>query len=157
MNKEFTTLQRSGTWELVPSQPSMNVLPNKWIFRIKKKADGSIERFKARLVANGFHQQEGVDFSETFSPVVKHSTIRLVLALAVSNKWHVRQLDVHNAFLHGFLTDEVYMQQPTGFVDPNYPHHVCKLRRSLYGLKQAPRAWFQCFADYLEKLGFQES
>lgn len=135
----------------------MNVLPNKWIFKIKKKADGSIERYKAKLLANGFHQQEGIDFSETFSPVVKHSTIRLVLALAVSHSWHFGQLDVHNVFLHGYLSEDVYMRQLVGFTDPQYPHHVCKLRRSLYGLKQAPRAWFRCFADYLESLGFQES
>jgi hypothetical protein len=88
---------------------------------------------------------------------VKHSTIRLVLALAVSHGYLVHQLDVHNAFLHGFLREDVYMRQPVGFTDPQYPHHVYKLRRSLYHLKQAPRAWFQCFADYLESLGFQES
>ncbi|KAM5580161.1 hypothetical protein ABKV19_009748 [Rosa sericea] len=157
MFEEYAALQKSGTWDLVSYKPSMNVLPNKWIFKIKKRADGSIERYKARLVANGFHQQEGIDFSETFSSVVKHSTIRLVLALAVSHSWHVRQLDVHNAFLHGYITEDVYMRQPSGFVDPTYPNHVCKLKRSLYGLKQAPRAWFQCFADYIEDLGFKES
>ena len=157
MVTEFNALQRSGTWNLVPYKPHMNLLPNKWVYKIKRHANGSIDQYKARLVANGFHQQHGVDYGETFSPVVKHSTIRLVLSLAVSNRWPVRQLDVQNAFLHGYLAEEVYMRQPVGFVDSQYPHHVCKLQRSLYGLKQAPRAWFQRFSDFLLHLGFQES
>jgi histone deacetylase 1/2 len=157
MGTEFNALQKSGTWTLVPSQPHMNVLPCKWVFKIKRKADGSVERYKARLVANGFHQQEGVDFSETFSPVIKHTTIRLVIALAVHHHWPMRQLDVQNAFLNGYLHEEVYMRQPPGFIDPQLPNHVCKLVRSLYGLKQAPRAWFQRFSDYLLELGFEES
>ena len=103
MAQEFSALQRCGTWTLVPYHHAMNLLPNKWVFKIKRRADGSIERHKARLVANGFHQQSGIDYTETFSPVVKHITIRLVLSLAVSKKWHVRQLDVQNAFLHGYL------------------------------------------------------
>ncbi|KAM2487453.1 hypothetical protein ACFX1W_039383 [Malus domestica] len=94
MAQEFNALQRCGTWTLVPYHHAMNLLPNKWVFKIKRRADGSIDQHKARLVANGFHQQFGIDYMETFSPVVKHSTIRLVLSLAVSNKWHVRQLDV---------------------------------------------------------------
>ena len=157
MAQEFSALQRCGTWTLVPYHRAMNLLPNKWVFKIKRRADGSIERHKARLVANGFHQQSGIDYTETFSPVVKHSTIRLVLSLAVSRRWHVRQLDVQNAFLHGYLNEDVYMKQPPGFVDNQYPNYVCKLQRSLYGLKQAPRAWFQRFSEFLLQLGFQES
>ncbi|KAM1296793.1 hypothetical protein ACFX2I_023596 [Malus domestica] len=157
MVQEFNALQRCGTWSLVPYSSQMNVLPNKWVFKIKRRADGTIERHKARLVANGFHQKAGVDYTETFSPVVKHSTIRLVLSLAVSKKWPVRQLDVQNAFLHGYLHEHVYMKQPSGFIDKQFPHHVCKLQRSLYGLKQAPRAWFQRFSDFLFQLGFDES
>ena len=157
MADEFNALQRAGTWSLVPDQPTMNVLLNKWVFRIKRKSDGSIDRFKARLVANGFHQQPGLDYGETFSPVVTHSTIRLIIVVVVHFSWPIRQLDVQNAFLHGSISDDVYMKQPTCFVDPQYPTHVCKLRRSLYGLKQAPRAWFQCFSNHLEHLGFVAS
>jgi hypothetical protein len=128
-----------------------------WIFRHKEKSDGSFERHKARLVGNGAGQQVGVDCGETFSPVVKPATIRTVLSIAISNSWHIHQLDVKNAFLHGELKETVYMYQPLGFRDPNYPDHVCRLRKSLYGLKQAPRAWYQRFADYASSIGFSQS
>lgn len=114
----------------------------KWVFRIKRKADGSIERYKARLVTKGFHQQQAIDYDQTFSPVIKPATIRTVITIVVSLGWSLRQLDVINAFLHGILKEDVYMQQPPGFIDPARPSHVCKLNKALYGLKQAPRAWF---------------
>jgi histone deacetylase 1/2 len=91
-------------------------------------------------VAKGYHQQPGLDFTETFSPMVKANTIRLVLSLAITQQWTICQIDIQNAFLHGQLQEEVYMQQPQGYVHPNFPHHVCRLKKSLYGLKQAPRA-----------------
>ncbi|XP_021829321.1 uncharacterized protein LOC110769611, partial [Prunus avium] len=154
MNDELNALMHNGTWSLVPYNPSMNVVGCKWVFRVKRKTDGTIDCYKERLVAKGFHQQEGVDYTETFSPVVKATTIRTVLSIAVSHGWETRQLDVTNAFLHGHLNEEVYMIQPPGFVDDTKPHHVCKLHCSLYGLKQAPRAWFQCLSSCLLQLQF---
>jgi len=138
MSDEFQALITNGTWTLCPRPLHQNVLRNKWVYRIKHKPDGSVERFKARLVAKGFEQQNGVDYTETFSPVIKASTIRIVLALVVHFDWPIRQLDVSNAFLHGSLMEEVYMEQPQGFIDPSKPDHVCRLHKSIYGLKQAP-------------------
>ena len=115
-------------------------LPNKWVFKINQRLDGSIDRYKACSVMNGFHQHDGLDFIETFSPIVKHTTIRTIIALAFHHHWPIRPLDVHNSFLHGFLTEEVYMQQPAWFIDSNFSHHVCHLHKSLYYLKQVARA-----------------
>ena len=157
MNKEFQALQQQGTWALVPQPPFKNIVSCKWVYKLKYNSDGTIARYKARLVAKGFHQQYGVDFDETFSPVVKPPTVRLILSLAVSLNWSLRQLDVKNAFLHGTLKEEVYMTQPQGYVDPQHPSHVCKLIKSIYGLKQAPRAWFESFTTQLLHLGFTAS
>ena len=129
----------------------------KWVYKFKHNNDGSIARSKARLIAKGFHQQHGIDFDETFSPVVKPPTFRLILSLAVSLNWPLRQLDVKNAFLHGTLKEEVYMTQPQGYIDHNHPNYICKLHKSIYGLKQAPRALFESFTPQLLHLGFTAS
>ena len=155
MQEEFDALQRNRTWQLVPRPPHANVISGKWVFRHKTRPDGTLERYKARWVVRGFRQRAGVDFTDTFAPVVKPGTIRTVLQLAVSRAWPVHQMDVSNAFLHGHLTEQVYCQQPIGFVDATQPDHVCLLSRSLYGLKQAPRAWYQRIAAFLQQLGFQ--
>uniref|UniRef100_A0A2N9GP84 Integrase catalytic domain-containing protein n=1 Tax=Fagus sylvatica TaxID=28930 RepID=A0A2N9GP84_FAGSY len=157
MDEEFQALQKQGTWALVPAPSTKNIVGCKWVYKLKYNSDGTISRYKARLVAKGFHQQYGVDFEETFSPVVKPPTVRLVLSLAVSLNWPLRQLDVKNAFLHGTLKEEVYMVQPPGYIDPSHPSHVCKLLKSIYGLKQAPRAWFESFTSQLLHLGFTAS
>ncbi|GKE50333.1 retrovirus-related pol polyprotein from transposon TNT 1-94, partial [Tanacetum coccineum] len=113
-----------------------------------------IERHKARLVAQGFSQIPSLDYSHTFSPVVKATTVRVVLSLAVIYGWKLHQLDVNNAFLHGHLTERVYMEQPPGFTDSRFPNHVCRLNKAIYGLKQAPRAWFQRLSSFLLQNGF---
>ena len=110
MNEEYTALMHNQTWTLVSPPKQCKPIGCKWVFRVKLKADGSLERYKARLVAKGFNQQEGIDFHETFSPVVKHVTVRTVISLAFSQGWQLRQLDVKNAFLHGHLEEEIYMQ-----------------------------------------------
>ena len=110
------------------------------MYRIKHHVDGNIERYKARLVARDFTQQEDIDYSETFSPAIKQAIVRLVFSIAVSRNWKIHQFDIYNAILNGVLTEEVYMKQPSGFVDSTLPSHVCKLHKSLYDLKQAPRA-----------------
>ncbi|CAA7036431.1 unnamed protein product [Microthlaspi erraticum] len=108
---------------------------------------------RARLVALGYNHRPGLDYAETFSPVVKSTTIRVILGVVVDRSWPIRQLDVNNAFLQGTLTDEVYMSQPPGFVDRDWPHTVCRLRKAIYDLKQAPRAWYVELRNYLVYVG----
>ena len=157
MHQEFDALQKNGTWCLVPRKPGINIIDSKWVFKVKHRADGSVERYKARLVAKGFKQRYGLDYADTFSPVVKPTTIHLLLSLVVCQKWHLRQLDIQNAFLHGILDEEVYMRQPPGFEDPANPYHLCRLVKIIYGLKQAPRAWHARLSSVPGKLGFKAS
>lgn len=154
MALEMNALALNKTWTLVPLPPNHQPVGCKWVYRIKRRADGSIERYKARLVAKGYHQIEGIDYFDTFSPVVRPTTIRTILSIAVSSHWPIRQLDVHNAFLNGDLTEQVFMTQPPGFVDPDHPDHVCLLSKALYGLKQSSRAWFTKLSSVLLTLGF---
>lgn len=154
MGEELEALHKNQTWKLVPRTSNLHVIGSKWVFKSKLKPDGSLDRLKARLVAKGYHQIDGVDYTETFSPVIKPGTIRLIITIALVHKWTIRQLDVKNAFLHGVLSENIYMEQPPGMVDLQYPNHVCKLQKALYGLKQAPRAWFDRFSSFLIKYGF---
>ena len=154
MEVELQALIDQKTFQLVPKSPTMHVLGTKWVWKTKLKSDGSLDKLKARYVAKGFNQVAGLDFQETFSPVIKHSTVHLVLSLATMNGWSLRQLDVKNAFLHGPLDEPVYVSQQPGFVNPLYPDHVWKLNKALYGLKQAPRTWFNRLSSYLVSYGF---
>lgn len=157
MESEFSALQANKTWRLVPPPPGVNVIDSKWVFKIKQKSDGSIERYKARLVAKGFKQRYGLDYEDTFSPVVKPTTIRLLLSMALTRGWHLHQLDIQNAFLHGVLEEEVFLRQPPGFEDHTHPDYLCRLDKALYGLKQAPRAWHARLSSVLSGLGFTAS
>ncbi|KAG7578201.1 Integrase catalytic core [Arabidopsis thaliana x Arabidopsis arenosa] len=154
VHEEINRVHMLSTWSLVPPSEDMNILSSKWVFKTKLKPDGSVDKLKARLVAKGFDQEEGLDYLETFSPVVRTATIRLVLDVSTAKGWPIKQLDVSNAFLHGELQEPVYMYQPTGFIDPQKPSHVCRLTKALYGLKQAPRAWFDTFSNFLLDFGF---
>lgn len=135
MAEEYHALMKNHTWSLVPPVNISNVLGCKWVYRTKNHADGSFERRKVRLVAKGFHQLPGIDYNKTFSPVVKLATICLILSIVVTRQWPLQQLDIQNAFLHGTLTNDVYMQQPKGFIDPVHHDYICKLHKALYGLK----------------------
>ena len=139
---------------MVPLPPHKNVVTCKWVYKLKRHSDGPVARYKARLVARGYLQQFGLDYDESFSPVVKPTIVRLLLTLAVQHGWKLKQLDVSNSFLHGLLKEEVFMTQPQGYVDPSFPNHLCLLHKALYGLKQAPRAWFERFTSQLLHVGF---
>ncbi|KAJ8748589.1 hypothetical protein K2173_007579 [Erythroxylum novogranatense] len=116
MNAEFNALVNNHTWDLVPAPPNVNIVGNKWLFRIKRHPDSSVASYKSRLVAKGFTQTHGLDYHETFSPVIKPQTVRIILTIALAHGWSLHQMDVNNAFLQRELTEEVYMRQPPGFV-----------------------------------------
>ncbi|KAL8124254.1 hypothetical protein AgCh_012047 [Apium graveolens] len=154
MQDELNEFERNKVWTLVPRPKNKSVVGTKWVFRNKTDSDRIITRNKARLVAKGYSQQEGIDYDETFAPVARLEAIRIFFAYAAHKKFTVFQMDVKSAFLNGELEDEVYVEQPPGFVDSKFPHHVYKLDKALYGLKQAPRAWYETLAQFLLESGF---
>jgi hypothetical protein len=131
----FNALLSNQTWTLVPFNAAKNLFGCKWVFKLKREANGTLERHKERLVAKGFHQQTRVDFGEMFNPIMKPTTIWTVLSVAYLAGWPMQQIDIQNTFLHGFLTKEVYMTQPTRFTHPSYSQHICKLKKAIYVLK----------------------
>lgn len=159
VNSEMRSLDKNKTWVLVPRENAANVLTSKWVFRLKELLDqnGQVRtKFKACLVTRGFQQIHGIDFEETFAPVITFSTLRLMLAIVASENLELFQMDVKTAFLNGDLPEDIYMEQPEGFIDQEKPTHVCKLQKALYGLKQAPRQWFSKINTFLcEELHFQ--
>ena len=132
MDEEMQALIENNTWSLVLRVEGKQPIGCKWIYKIKRNVDGSIARYKARIVAKGYAQKYGIDYEETFSPVVKMTTIRVLIALAMSKRWNLYQLDVKNAFLNGELEEEVYMERPQGYMHQQYPNYVCKLKKALY-------------------------
>ena len=155
MDAEIAALESNHTWTPTPLPPNKKVIGCKWVYKVKYKSNGSIERYKARLVAKGFTQHEGLDFTETFSPMAKMATVKTLLAIFVVKGWHLTQLDVNNAFLHGELLEDVYMQLSQGFHSKE--ELVCKLNKSLYGLKQASRQWYSKFSTTILKCEFRQS
>ncbi|KAL0434194.1 UNVERIFIED_CONTAM: Retrovirus-related Pol polyprotein from transposon RE1 [Sesamum latifolium] len=155
MQQEILALEKIHTWDVTPLPPGKHPIGCKWVFKLKMRDDGSVESCKARFVAKGFSQIEGVDYAECFSPVAKAVTVRLFLAISSAFGWPLHQLDINNAFLQGFIDDEVYMQPPEGYLVQS--GHVCKLRKSLYSLKQASRQWNQELTSKLLSFGFSQS
>jgi hypothetical protein len=155
MLEELSALERTGTWDIVPLPSNVVPITCKWVFRVKIKSNGSIERYKSRLVAHGFQQTQGLDYDETFAPVAHMTIVRKLIVVAASSFWTISQMDVKNAFLHGDLHEEVYMHPPSGVNAPS--GHVCRLRRALHGLKQAPRDWFERFISIIKDVGFPSS
>lgn len=156
MQTELAALKANRTWTLTILPPHKKAIGCKWVYKIKRHLNGTIERCKARLGAKGYTQMQGVDYHETFSPVAKLTTVRVLLSLAVAKGWSIQQLDVNNAFLHGDLHEEVYMQLPQGYAGKG-ENMVCHLNKSLYGLKQASRCWFAKFSNVLLAMGFFQS
>ncbi|CAL5331407.1 unnamed protein product [Camellia sinensis] len=157
MKEEMRMIEKNHTWELMEKPQNRKIIGVKWVFRTKLNADGSVNKYKARLVVKGYAQIYGVDFSETFAPVARLDTIRLLLAIAAQKDWKIYQLDVKSAFLNGFLQEEIYVEQPEGFVMQGHEDKVYLLKKALYGLKQAPRAWYSRIDSHLLSLGFVKS
>lgn len=159
MMEELSALEENGTWSVVPLPHGKHAIGCRWVYKIKYASNGTVDRHKARLVAKGYTQQEGVDFFETFSPVAKLTSVKIVLALAAVNQWHLEQLDINNAFLNGDLSEEVYMDLPLGysFNKDTTTKLVCKLHKSLYGLRQASRQWYSKFSHSVLDFGFTQS
>uniref|UniRef100_A0A146M1T4 Retrovirus-related Pol polyprotein from transposon TNT 1-94 n=1 Tax=Lygus hesperus TaxID=30085 RepID=A0A146M1T4_LYGHE len=155
MQSEIDSLHENKTWTLANLPDGKKAISTKWVYKVKMNPDGTIDKFKARLVVQGFSQRLGIDYEQTFSPVAKASTVRTLLSVAASKNMKLMQFDVSTAFLYGYLEEEIYIKQPEGFDDGS--NKVCKLNRSLYGLKQAPRCWNQRFAAFLLKIGFKQS
>ena len=156
MDQEMEALKLNNTWDLVNVPNNAKIIDNKWVFRIKSDQDGNPIRFKARLVARGFMQEKGIDYEDTFAPVVRYDSIRILLALAAENDCHLANFDVQSAFLYGDLSECIYMKQPVGFENKKRPELVCKLNKSLYGLKQSPKCWNRKFVSFLSTYDFKQ-
>lgn len=157
MKKELNSLQENNAWKLVDLPTGKRIMENKWVFKIKRDSDGNVSRYKARLVAKGFTQKHLIDYNETFSPVVRYSTLRMFFALAAELGLQIDHMDVTTAFLNGELKEKIYMAQPKGFIAKNQENKVCLLQKAIYGLKQSSRAWYEKIDSVLIRLDFKAS
>ncbi|KAI5351572.1 hypothetical protein L3X38_004463 [Prunus dulcis] len=157
MQSELQAMEANKVWELVELQQGMKPIGCKWVFKTKRESKGNIERHKARLVAKGFTQQEGIDYTKTFSPVSTKDAFWIIMALVTHFDMFLHQMDVKTAFLNGKLSEEIVMQQPEGFVEEDSKQLVCKLKKSIYGLKQASRQWYLKFHKIITSYGFAEN
>jgi hypothetical protein len=155
--KRWWHLDANATWELVVLLKDKKAIGCKWVYKVKHNANGYVNRYKARLVAKGYAQTYGIDYEETYSPIAKMTTVRAIIAITTVKGWSLQQMDVRNDFLHGDLREEVYMEQPLGYMDQTCPNLICRLKKVLYGLKQAPSAWSNKIGQYLVTSGFQTS
>lgn len=156
MKKELAALEANDTWDVTLLPSGHKAISSKWVYKIKHNPDGTIERYKVRLVIKGFHQKEGLDYKHTFAPVAKIATVRVIVAIATAKGWPLLQLDINNAFLHGYIDEDIYMKPPEGYHKAK-EGQVCKLKRSLYSLKQASRQWNQELSKFLLELGYIQS
>jgi hypothetical protein len=157
MTEEYQSIINNDLWEIVPIPKSKDVVSSKWLFKIKHVVDGSIKKYKARFVARGFSQKEGIDYEETFAPIARYTLIRTIIDITTKMKWKFDQMGVKATFLNGVIEEKVYIEQPQGFEVEDRKSHVCKLKKALYGFKQAPRAWYGWIDNFLMSLGFTKS
>jgi hypothetical protein len=157
MDEEIVALDANATWELVALPKDKKTIRCNWVYKVKHNADGSVNKYKTRLVAKGYAQTYGIDCEETYNPIAKMITIRTIIVITIAKGWLLHQMDVKNVFLHGDLQEEVYMEQPPGYVDQTHPNLVYRLKKVLYSLKQAPRTWSDKIGQYLITSGFQTS
>ncbi|GJZ90850.1 putative RNA-directed DNA polymerase [Tanacetum coccineum] len=157
MDEEMNSMKVNEVWTEVDPPPNAKIVRSKWIFKKKTDMDGKVHTYKARLVAKGCTQTYGIDYEETFSPVADIRAIRILIAIAAYYDYEIWQMDVKTAFLNGRLDEDIYMEQPEGYVDPNYPNGVCKLQRAIYGLKQASRQWNKRFDEEIKRFGFTQN
>ncbi|KAJ0801006.1 putative RNA-directed DNA polymerase [Helianthus annuus] len=156
MDMEMESIIKNDTWELVDPPKGQTPIGMKWIYKTKYDEHGNISKHKARLVVKGYKQKHGVDYQDVFAPVIRFDTVRLILALAAHYEWHLHQTDVKTAFLNGTLTEQVFAEQPEGYVIKGKEKKVCRLKKALYGLKQAPRAWYSRIEGYFTSCGFKK-
>src|SRR5258708_2998246 len=153
--EELAVIKEAGTWELVDPSPTIrNVIGCRFVLQKKRGVDGNVTRFKAHLVAQGFNQWEGIDYAETFAPIVKSASLRVFLAICARHGWKVRQMDIKSAYLNGSISEDIYMRQPKGYEEKGGESKVAKLKKGLYGLKQAGWEWYATLHDFLIQLGF---